>query len=389
MALPSFDELVDSAQTTTGLEDFGGDSWRPGLERLLDAWTNEARLHEVGEAMVTTEVTGNLGNRLQITDWHRRHPEMAEADVTPPVIVVGQGRTGTTILHDLLAQDPAHRVPLTWEVDLPCPPPETATYHTDPRIAEVQANLDMTEVLIPGFQAIHPMGALLAQECVRITAADFRSMIFPTVYRVPSYARWLLDETDMAPAYQWHRKMLQLLQWRHASERWVLKSPGHIWCLGALMAEYPGALLIQTHRDPLRILASLGSLLDTLRRLNTDAVSIPDAAAEFADYVFDGLDRSVTAREDGTVPADQIVDVNFGAFMADPFGAIRGIYERFGWDFTPEIEASMRAFLEAHPSGGYGGHHYTWADTGLDEGEQRERVKRYQDYFDVESEPLP
>ena len=387
--LPSLDELVDTACTATGLDDFGEDTWRDGLARLLDAWASEARLHEIGEAMVATEVTGNLQNRLQITDWHRQHPDMAEADVTPPVIVVGQGRTGTTILHDLLAQDPAHRVPLTWEVDLPCPPPETATYDTDPRIAEVQANLDMTEVLIPGFQAIHPMGALLAQECVRINAAEFRSMIFPTVYRVPSYARWLLDEADMAAAYRWHRRMLQLLQWRHGGDRWVLKSPGHIWSLGELLAEYPDALLIQTHRDPLRILASLGSLLGTLRRLGSDEVSIPEASAEFADYVFEGLDRSVTAREDGTVPANQIVDVDFGGFMADPFATIGGVYERFGWEFTPEVEAAMRAFLEAHPSGGHGGHHYSWADTGLDEGEQRERVRRYQDYFDVQSERLP
>ncbi|HTC23514.1 MAG TPA: sulfotransferase, partial [Gemmatimonadales bacterium] len=288
-----------------------------------------------------------------------------------------------TILHDLLAQDPAHRVPLTWEVDRPFPPPETATYETDPRIAEVQAQLDMSELLIPGFKAMHPLGARIAQECVRITAADFRSMIFPTQYRVPSYARWLLHEADMAPAYRWHRRFLQALQSRHRAARWVLKSPGHVWCLGGLLAEYPNALLVQTHRDPLRIIASLTSLRATLRRLASDDPSTASDAAEFADYLIDGLDRSVTAREDGTVPTDRIVDVQFTAFMADPFATIRTIYERLGLEPTGEVERRMRDFLAVNPQDKHGRHHYTFADTGLDEGEWRERARRYQQYFDV------
>ena len=383
------DRLVAEVVEATGLDDFGEDTWREGLERLTSALRDEARLHELGVFVAADDIRMHLTNRLQVTDWHRRHPEMAEVDVTPPIVVVGQGRTGTTILHDLLAQDPAHRVPLTWEVDAPCPPPETATYDTDPRIAEAQARADGSEALIPGFQAIHPMGALLSQECVRITAGDFRSMIFPTVFAVPSYARWLLDEADMASAYRWHRRLLQLLQWRHPGERWVLKSPGHIWCLDALLAEYPGALLVQTHRDPLRIIASLGSLLGTLRQLGSDEHAIAPAAAEFADYVLDGLDRSVTARENGTVAADRVVDVTFAAFMEDPFGAIGGIYDRFGLEFTSEAEMRMRAFLDAHPNGAYGAHRYRFADTGLDEGQLRERARRYQDYFAVPSEQLP
>jgi len=111
------------------------------------------------------------------------------------------------------------------------------------------------------------------QECVRITGNDFRSMIFPTQYRVPSYARWLLHDADMAPAYRWHRRFLQVLQSRHRAERWVLKSPGHLWCLGALLAGYPNALLVQTHRDPLKVVASTASLLATLRKLASDETS--------------------------------------------------------------------------------------------------------------------
>lgn len=382
------ERLVTEVVAETGLDDFGEDTWQEGLERLVDSLLTEAQLHELGVFVAADDARMNLRNRANIVDWHKRHPDMAERDVTPPIVVVGQGRTGTTILLDLLAQDPAHRVPLTWEVDDPCPPPETATYDTDPRIELAQAKADASELVIPGFKAIHPMGARLAQECVRITAADFRSLIYPTVHHVPSYARWLIDEADMAPAYRWHRTTLELLQWHHPGERWVLKSPGHIWCLGALLDEYPDALLIQTHRDPLRIIASLASLLETLRKLGSDVHPITEAAAEWADYIIEGLDRSVTAREDGTVDPDRIVDVQFRDFMADPFGTIGGIYDRFGLEYTADAEARMRAFLAANPGDGHGTHTYSFADTGLDAGELRERTRRYQEYFGVEDERL-
>ena len=178
----------------------------------------------------------------------------------------------------------------------------------------------------------------------------------------------------MAPAYHWHRMFLQHLQSRHPAQRWVLKSPGHQWCLGALLDEYPDALLVQTHRDPLQIIASIGSLVARLRSLASDEASIPDAAAEFAELVIDGLDRSVTAREDGTVPADRIVDVQFAEFMArsvrdDPRG-VRAARSR-----------AHRRCRSAHarvpcrePARRFGAHEYTWAETGLDEGEWRERL---------------
>jgi hypothetical protein len=329
-----------------------------------------------------------LSNRLSVTHWHRHHLDIAAGDVRPPVVIVGQGRTGTTILHDLLAQDPSNRVPLTWEVDRPCPPPETATYDSDSRIDEVDAQLGATELLIPGFNAVHPMGARLAQECVRITGGDFRSLIFSTQYRVPSYNAWLLDEADMAPAYRWHRRVLQLLQCRHSGARWVLKSPGHQWCLGTLLAEYPDARLIQTHRDPVQIIASLASLVAMLRRLASDETSVPEAATEFADYVLGGLDRSVQAREDGTVPPDRIIDIQFRSFMSDPFGTIRGVYAWLGLELTEDTEQRMRTFLADNPRDKHGSHHYTFADTGLDEGELRDRARRYQEHFDVPSEPV-
>jgi hypothetical protein len=150
----------------------GEDTWRDGLDRLIDALKAEARLNDVGVQVAMGEILMYLSNRLGIVDWHARHPELTRADVVPPIVIVGQGRTGTTILHDVLAQDPANRVPLTWEVDKPLPPPESATYETDPRIDESQQQLDMTELVIPGFKTMHPIGARHAQECVRMSTGS-------------------------------------------------------------------------------------------------------------------------------------------------------------------------------------------------------------------------
>ena len=383
------EELVEAAMAATGLDDLGEPTWREGLDLLLDDLAGSARLNDLGRTIVETEVTGYLGNRLQILDWRRTHPEVAEGAVARPVVIMGQPRTGTTILYDLLAQDPANRAPLTWEVDRPVPPPESATYDSDPRIAEADAIAAMPDLIIPGFTDFHPLGARLAQECVRMTAGDFRSMIFPTQYDVPAYDRWLLEEADMAPAYRWHRIFLQHLQSRHAGDRWLLKSPAHLWCLGALLDEYPDALIIQTHRDPVRVISSISALAALLRTMSSDHSSVERAADLFSEDILLGLDRSVTARIDGTVPSDQVVDVQFHEFMADPFATIGAVYDALGLEFTAEAEAAMRAFLATHPGdGGGGGSRYTFADTGLDADALRERCRAYQEYFDVPSEPI-
>ena len=154
-----------------------------------------------------------------------------------------------------------------------------------------------------------------------------------------------------------------------------MKSPGHIWHLEALLAEYPDALLVQTHRDPLRIIASIGSLVPTLRSLASDDVDVPAAAAEFADYIIEGLDRSLAARLDGTVPADQVVDTQFASFMADPFATIGAIYDRLGLELTAEAESAMRAFLADHVGGPARRSPLHVPATGLDEAELRARTR--------------
>jgi hypothetical protein len=154
------------------------------------------------------------------------------------------------------------------------------------------------------------------------------------------------------------------------------------------MAEYPDAFIVQTHRDPLRIISSLSSLFAVVQSTASDGVTMADVAADWADPILDSLDRSVTARENGTIPADRVVDVHYGAFIADPFGTIGSIYDRLGAELTPDAEARMRRFLAENRADKHGAHEYSFADTGLDAGSVRDRSRRYVEYFDVESEPV-
>jgi hypothetical protein len=380
------DQLVMQAVDRAGADDFGEPTWRPGLERFLDSLVHEARLNDIGVEIAVNDVITTLANRLQIIAWRAEHPEVETEVVAQPIVIIGQPRTGTTILFDLLAQDESLRPPLTWEVDVPCPPPSLDTYRSDPRIAEVQASIEMIETLMPGFLAFHPLGAELAQECVRITASDFRSMMFPLQYRIPSYNRWLLHEADMAPAYRWHKRYLQHLQ-SGVGGQWLLKSPAHLWCLDALAAEYPDAVIVQTHRDPLKVIASVSALGNHLRKMATSETTVAEVAEQYGDDILVGLERGMDARDRGVFPDGQVVDVLYSEFITDQIGTIRRIYTQLGRELSADAEKQMRAFLDSHP-GDLGGGRYTWADTGLDADALRPRVTAYQERYGVPSESL-
>jgi len=378
------DHLVEQACELAGSDDFGDDdTWRDGLARLCDGLVSEARLNDLGVEIAVLDVIRPLTGRLQIVKWRKENPAVAAQPVTRPIFIVGQPRTGTTILFDLLAQDPALRPPLTWEVDNPWPLPRPETYATDQRIAETQASIEMSEQIVPGLLAFHPMGALVGQECVRITAGQFCSMIFPVQYRLPNYSRWLLYEADHQPAYAYHRMFLQHLQ-SGVPGQWLLKSPAHLWQLDALVAEYPDALIVQTHRDPLNVISSISALTHHLRHLASDESSITECAAESREEIVVGLERGMKLRDS---LSQRVVDVQFADFIRDPFATIRGVYAELGRELEPVAEQNMRAFLAGHPGDG-GGSRYSWADTGLDAGLVREQVRVYQDCYGVPDEPL-
>ena len=317
----------------------------------------------------------------------RAHPEIAAQPVRAPLFILGLPRTGTSILHELLAQDPANRVPMTWEVMHPWPPPEAATFETDPRIAAVERHFAGIDRVLPDFKRMHPMGARLPQECVALTAHDFATMIFHTTHRVPSYQAWL-EAADLRWVYASHRRQLQYLQWKAPADRWVLKSPGHLWALAALLAEYPDARIVQTHRDPLTVIASLTSLVTVLRSLASDAVDPLEIARDWTERLARGLDLATRVRAEHALPPSQVLDVHFRDFMADPIGTIGRLYAHFGLVLSADAEARMRRFLAAHPSDKHGAHTYTLAATGLDPDVERRRYAGYQGHFGIASEAM-
>jgi len=379
--------LLRTAERNTGLSDFGGDEFRQPLALLVDCLEKEAQLSLLGRLVARSDLLRTLENRLRLVELFREHPEIAEQPVERPIFVVGPPRSGTTIFHDLLAMDPGNRVPLSWETAYPLPPPEAAAFRSDPRIARVQADLDRVDQLLPEFKTMHPMGAERAQECVVITAHDLASMIYHTQFDVPSYDRWVLDH-DMKSALRWHRRFLQVLQWKAPGERWALKSPQHLWHLQHVHREYPDALFVQTHRDPVRVLGSISSLIATLRRLASDEVSPARVAEYYAWALAKGYDNTVAYRRSGALPESQVVDLYFHDFIRDPVGSVRRAYEHFGLELSAGAAAAMQRFLDDNPSDKHGKHLYRFADVGVDEARVRAMFHGYQSAFDIPSEPL-
>lgn len=381
------DSLLAAARAATGLSDFGDPWFRDPLRRLIDSYENEARLTVLGRLIARRDAVRLLENRLRLSDAVQRNPEIARGEIRRPIFILGLPRTGTTILHELLAQDPANRVPMTWEVFHPWPPPERATYETDPRIAAVEKHFAGIDRLLPDFKRMHPMGALLPQECVALTAHDFATMIYHTTNRVPSYQAWL-ESADLRPVYASHKRWLQYLQWRCPAERWVLKSPGHLWALDALLDVYPDALIVQTHRDPLKVVASLASLVATLRGLASDHIDPLEIGADWTRRLAAGLESSIAARDRARLGDERVLDVQFRDFVGNEIATVRRIYAHFGLVLEPEAETRMRAFLAANPRDKHGAHRYALAQSGLDAAVERRRYAAYQERFAVQPEPI-
>ncbi len=366
----SAEELIASAERQTGLQDFGGEEFRELLGKLLTACQQEAGLNALGRLAAGHDVHQLLVNRLQLVDARKVDPAIAQRRIIAPLFITGLPRTGTTLLHNLLAQDPANRTPLTWETMYPSAAPVRG-------IRKAQKDIRWLHLLAPAFRAIHDVDAEFPQECVALMSHAFMSDQFDIMYRVPSYVAWL-EEQDLRPAYEWHRRFLQHLPIRQAN-RWVLKAPAHLQSLGALLACYPDARVVQTHREPIEVLASVASLTALLRSVFSDSVDRAEIGRELAIYWAGVLDRFQVAR--AQAPAEQFLDLTFTELTTDPIAAVRQVYEWLECRLTPEAEAQMRRFLAAHPRRQHGTHRYSLGQFGLDPGREHARFSRYRDRF--------
>ena len=371
--------LVDAARAQTGLEDFGGDSYREGLECLVASLRDEAQLSELGEAAIANLITNALVNRLRVTAWIAEHPDLLVAPVERPIAVLGMPRTGTTLLTELLHRDPANRSLMRWESTDSVPPPEPAEFENGPRVATARAAAGMLDELNPGFRAIHYEAPDGPTECVTLLAQDFKSLLWETLANIPSYGEWLL-EADQHSAYEYHRRALQLLQSRTPG-RWALKTPHHCLALDALVAQYPDVVLVMTHRDPVAVVGSLCSLVRSLTGTFSDADHGAYINEHWTDVAVELVSRVMAWREEHG--DDRFVDIAYSELTSDPIGVVRKIYAHDGTELTADAEEAMRRYLVDHPQGEHGAHRYDAEALGLDGDELRERFATYRERFDT------
>jgi len=386
-SLVALDEasVLSAARRTTGLDDFGDDWFRAPLAKLLGALEDEARLTLLGRLFARSEIQRILQNRLRVEAWIRAHPAVLDERIEAPLFVTGLGRSGTTLLHELLMQDPANRVPLLWETFFSVPPPEAAAHASDPRAAAADLEITLMDAAVPAMTGMHENAGDLPTECIFLFAHQLATDMFTGEFHVPSYTLWLHAQ-DLAPVYAYHRRLLQLLQSRHRGERWVLKAPSHLGQLPTLFRAYPDARVVITHRDPLRVLGSLCNLMAALHWMRSDHVDY-DAIVRAMSFGFPFLcERVMKQRDAGEVPADRIVDVLYRDLVREPLATVDALYRRLGRALPAEAEARMRAFLEERRRAPRGAHEYAFETTGLDRHAERAKYAAYLERHGIPAE---
>jgi hypothetical protein len=378
------DDLIEAARARTGLEDFGEGELHEPLARLARSTEDEARLTVTGRIAVRTYLVDLLANRLRMQRDRETDPAIASGGVERPVFILGLPRTGTTLLHNLIAQDASVRVPFTWEVMHPSPPPMPGAVR-DHRIARTARALRWVDRLAPDFKRIHPYDALLPQECIAITTHAFASIQFHTTQHVPAYQDWL-ERTRPVEAYRCHRRFLQHLQRHDGGRRWVLKAPGHLFALDALLAVYPDACIVQTHRDPLRVVASIASHALVLRSAFSDDVDANAVARDWSMRWAGALAHGLRVRDADARATGRWLDLHYAEVLRDPVAAVAKVYAHAGLELRPAARAAMETFLAANPQSRHGTHRYTLGQFGLDRDEERARFASYCARFGIAEE---
>jgi Sulfotransferase family len=351
-------DLIEAAKRHCGLDDFGRGDFFEALSRLLESCRSEARLSWIGKIALRTNIVQILCSRLQMEQDRQLYPEIGHQEIRQPLFIIGLPRSGTTLLHNLLAADPEHRSPLMWEVMEPSPP---TVVDEKRRIQRAAQSCYYFNWLAPTFRYVHAVGAELPQECVGLMTPTFLSDQFDTMYYVSSYRAWFFQQ-DLRPVYEYHRRFLQHLNFRRPAYRWILKAPTHMFAMPALLSVYPDALFVQTHRTPVDAMASVSSLVTILRSAFSDNVNAFAACREAIHYWSETMSKFL--RERDRLSGDRIYDLEYDAICRDPMAAVRQIYEHFGWSLSAEAERRMRALVAGHAQRQSGNHRYDLSEFG-------------------------
>lgn len=368
--------LMEEACQKTGLSDFGEPDFLEPLRLLLDACEQEADLSMVGRLAVKSETIRLLTNRLRLIQDRKTIPEISQEPIDAPIVILGLPRTGSTLLHNLFAQDPEIRVPRMWEMMVPSPPPGHPDSRSEPRIRLTNKLLKGFYWVAPQFKVVHPMTALDPTECVTIMSHSFMSAQFQSTYHIPTYQKWL-ESGNLRPAYREHRQFLQHLQWGSTTRPWVLKAPPHIFSLEALLGIYPDARIVQTHRDPAAVLGSVASYDVILRQAFSRRVHPHQIGQEALSQWATAIQRAMNVRDAQSTNTHRFHDVYYRDLSKDPLGTVRRLYTFLGLDLTETAERNMKSFLINHPKHKHGVHRYSLSHYGLTKEEVASHFKSY------------
>ncbi|WP_162986957.1 sulfotransferase family protein [Sphingomonas paeninsulae] len=380
------EDALARAEAATDLSNWGtDDAFRVGLAKLIEAIAS-AELPEFGRAALESQIIDLLSTRLHFVEDERLYPEIVTQVIERPLILTGLPRTGTTILHDLCALDPAGRAPLEWESARPWPAPEAATYATDFRIAQTQAEIDARLEAMPILRSMHPWGATLPADCLSFLALSFVCSRFVASFSVPDYSHWL-SVTKPDGVYRTHKRALQQLQWRGPKGRWILKEPQHLLDLEQLVGVYPDACIVQTHRDPVRTIASVASLIWTIQSMLRPGIDKKETGRIALELFGAHLERGTIARETKAID-DRVIDIAYRDTVLDPVGTVRRIYDHFGLPFSSEHANRIEHHIGDNPQGKHGAHKYTPEEFGLDKAALKGLMPEYRHRFaDLLEEP--
>ena len=380
----SEETILLQARRQTGLEDLGEERFRVPLRVLLGSYENDPRLTFLGRILAQKMMVHHVANRLKINHDLKQYPEILSGEIHQPLFVLGLPRTGTTLLYNLLAQNPDFRPLLFWESMFPSPPPDPEARDSDPRIRIAEQTVARLNRAVPKLSAIHEMDPRGPDECLGLLYNTFVTPFFRG--RVADYRKWLygVGDDELKAAYQEYRQQLLLLQWRCSGDHWVLKCPSHLFGLGALLRVFPDACVVQTHRDPVKAVPSLCSLSATLDGLSYQTVDMREVGERTVEIIDQLVNRSMKARESSN--PGRVFDVYYRELVKHPVTTLKQIYAHFGYTYNVALEEKLKAYLEVNPQHKHGMHRYSVDDFGLEKETLRDRFSGYCDLFQIRPE---
>ena len=375
--------LVAAACAETGLDDFGDPRFREGLVVLCETLATTAGLSEKGVRINRGRLARLLATRLRVEAAFARHPEIHDRKLLRPMFLTGLPRTGTSATFNLLGRDPATRPLLLWEGTFPDPHEGLAPGADDPRHLAMREHFRRVREKNPDFTRIHFADADTPEECVIPMALSFENVHNGIEVLMEPYASWF-RKRDLRPQYAYYRELLKLLDWQRPGERWLLKSPAHLWAMDALVDVFPDCCIVLTHRDPLDAIGSYCSMMETL--LASQGCSPqPGLGPTVLDFCATSLERGYAVRDAGD--PRRFIDVRFADFVAEPMAAVRAIYAHFELPLGAEAEAAMARYARENPRGKHGAHEYDLERYGLSEAAVRDRLGWYIDRFELGGGP--